>query len=185
MLLTISIIVVIIIVGLTGMHLKRFFNKATEYEILEQYYANVLRQGLLEDYKQNPYLLMDYKYPLLELKNSNLVSKWSYSTETIELKEKTFYSHREDSLWIIGKNGITVDLYIWNLSEHFEKEGIEKIQSYQMKGEPDIEYISIVVPENALLSVPRFWYFSLTEKGEGFVSKSPISKLANMISGKN
>jgi len=183
MLLFVLIVIVFIILALMVMHLRRFFYKAVEYEILEQYYANVLHQGLNPDYRHNPYLLMDFKYPLFELKNTNLVSRWSYSTETLTLKPDQYYRHANDSVWIIGKKGLTVDLYIWNLEEHFEKRGEEGLMIYGMKERPDIEYISIVVPENSLLSIPRYWFFSFSdiENVDVYVSKSPISKIGGMI----
>jgi len=183
------IILSIIIFILLFLHLHKYYKKASEYSILEQYYANVLTSFRNPDFQIYPYILLDFPEDLSKLRNSSLFSKFSYSSEFVDLDKDNFFSHKNDTLWIIGNNDLQVDLYIHYLSNYFTKNSnkpISKIKSFNLihekaKNSNELEFITIKIPKNAILQIPRNWIFTANQNIKVFTTHSLTSFIGNLF----
>lgn len=152
----ISIIIIIIL-----FHLNIFLKKKNKYEILQ---INSLLESnkLLKYYNENlPIVILNY-----QLKDIlNTISPLTIKKKFISNKDK-FYkkhiTHNKDTLFIISKNNIKINLSIPNELKNFSKlnEYNHNFTFFTNKND-NYKYIQILLKSQNILYIPRNWIFSI------------------------
>lgn len=154
-----KILIVVLLCIFITFHLKKYHTKKTKYEILQ-----INRS--IKDYSK----YIDELYPLVILNHNiddigNMISPLTIHKKYIEhfniqIKDRYMY-HTKDSFFILSNSNATIYVSLPSQWKHFKPDTYNPYVKTLRPKNPQYSFITIKLKKGNIVSIPRFWIFSI------------------------